>query len=338
MFGDIGNRSKGSFDAAFGPVIIGTHGEERKAAPVQSFEHVGILAHPLRTGTAPIAQAVAQALQAKGIETWVRTAWDASRAQPLIEGSDLVIAIGGDGAMLRAARLCAPANVPTLGINAGHLGFLTEVSPDDWEESLDMVLAGDYWIEQRMMLRCEIRRADVLFGHSDALNDVVISRGAVVRSIRLDAHIDGGWATTYHGDGLIIATPTGSTAYALAAGGPILPPELRNILVVPVAPHLTMDRPMVLAQGATVQVVVDPHTATEVVLTVDGELIASLESSDHVTIRASDHVSRFVRLRDRNYFYRSLLDRLEPRVPDPVTRAAAPKQADSSSPPRTSRL
>jgi len=293
---------------------------------VQSFQHVGILAHPLRSGTAPIAQSVAEWLQTKGIDVWLRTAWDATRAQPLVAGSDMVIAIGGDGAMLRAARVCAPANVPMLGINAGHLGFLTEVSPEDWEQSLEMVLAGDYWIEHRMMIRCEIRRGDVLFGSSDALNDVVISRGAIAKSIRLDTYIDGGWATTYHGDGLIVATPTGSTAYALAVDGPILPPELKNILVVPVAPHLSMDRPMVLAQGATIQVVVDPHTATEVVLTVDGELIASLESSDNVTIRASEHVSRFVRLRDHNYFYRSLLDRLEPRVP-----ARAPNQAISGS-------
>ncbi len=108
--------------------------------------------------------------------------------------------------------------------------------------------------------------------------------------------------------------PTGSTAYALAVGGPILPPELKNILVVPVAPHLSMERPMVLAQGATVEVVIEPHPVTEVVLTVDGELLAGLESSDLVVIQASDSTSRFVRLRDRNYFYRSLLDRLEPRV------------------------
>ncbi|NDJ76229.1 MAG: NAD(+)/NADH kinase, partial [Chloroflexi bacterium] len=121
--------------------------------------------------------------------------------------------------------------------------------------------------------------------------------------------------TTYHGDGLIIATPTGSTAYALAVGGPILPPELKNILVVPIAPHLSMERPIVLAQGATVRVVIEPSTQAEVVLTVDGELVASLEAADQVVIRASDRVSRFVRLRDRNYFYRSLLDRLEPRVP-----------------------
>lgn len=282
---------------------------------MDTFRRVGILAHPLRPGTAPIAQEVARSLEAHGVGPWVRTAWDVARAQPLVRGSDLVIAIGGDGAMLRAARICAPENVPVLGINTGTLGFLTEVSPEDWERSLEALLAGRYWIEERMMIRCEVWRSGELVAYSDALNDVVISRGAIAKSILLETYIDGGWATTYHGDGVIIATPTGSTAYALAVGGPILPPELKNILVVPVAPHLSMDRPMVLAQGATVQVVVEPHTLSEVVLTVDGEILASMQSADEAVIRASESVSRFVRLRDRNYFYRSLLDRLEPRVP-----------------------
>jgi NAD+ kinase len=143
----------------------------------------------------------------------------------------------------------------------------------------------------------------------------VVSRGAIAKLVRLEAYIDGGWATTYYCDGLIIATPTGSTAYALAVGGPILPPELKNILLAPVAPHLSMDRPMVLSQGATVEVVVEPHTLIEVTITVDGEMVADLQAADRVIVRSSDHVSRFVRLRERNYFYRSLLDRLEPRVP-----------------------
>ena len=296
----------------------------------QTFRQIGILAHPFRPGTAPVAQDVAQSLEARGIEHWIRTAWDASLAQPLVQGADLVVAIGGDGAMLRAARLCAPENVPVLGINTGRLGFLTEINPEDWERSLEKLLEGDYWIEQRMMIRCEARRGEVLLGHSDALNDVVISRGAIAKSIQLDTYIDGGWATTYHCDGLIVSTPTGSTAYALAVGGPILPPELKNILVVPVAPHLSMDRPMVLSQGATVEVVIDPQTVADVALTVDGEWLANLEPSDQVVIRASDRISRFARLRERNYFYRSLLDRLEPRVPSRASRNRVGDLTESS--------
>jgi NAD+ kinase len=282
---------------------------------VSAFQRIGILAHPFRSGTAPVAQEIARSLEAHGIETWLRTAWDTTRALPQVHGSDLVIAIGGDGAMLRAARICAPDNVPVLGINTGHLGFLTEITPQNWERRLESLLQGHYWIEERMMIRCEVQRGGIVFDHGDALNDVVISRGAIAKAVRLETYIDGGWATTYHCDGLIIATPTGSTAYALAVGGPILPPELKNILVTPVAPHLSMDRPMVLSQGATIEVTVDPGTTAEIVLTVDGELLASMEPSDQVVVRASDRISRFVRLRERNYFYRSLLDRLEPRVP-----------------------
>ncbi len=296
-----------------------------------NFRRIGILAHPLRPATAPLAQTVARALEARGVEAWMRTAWNATRARPLVHGSDLVIAIGGDGAMLRAARVCAPENVPVLGINTGYLGFLTEMQPRDWEQHLDELLTGHYWIEERMMIHCEVWRGETPLHASEALNDVVISRGAIAKSIQLEMYIDGGWTTTYHCDGLIIATPTGSTAYALAAGGPILPPELKNILVVPVAPHLSMDRPMVLSQGAQVTVGVEPHTHSEVVLTVDGELLSSMESSDRVVVRASESMSRFVRLRDRNYFYRSLLDRLEPRLP---SRVRKPLSADD--PPQTS--
>src|SRR5262249_30744762 len=158
----------------------------------------------------------------RAIETWSRTTWEKDAVAPLIQGSDLVIAIGGDGAMLRAARVCAAAKVPVFGINTGHLGFLTETSPAGWEHSLEYLLRGDYWIEERMMLRAEAWRADELLvrsGAPDALNDVVISRGASARSILLELYIDDGWATTYNADGLIISTPTGSTAYALAVGG-----------------------------------------------------------------------------------------------------------------------
>ncbi|NLF75928.1 MAG: NAD(+)/NADH kinase [Chloroflexi bacterium] len=296
---------------------------------MKTFQTIGILAHPLRPGTVPIAQDVTRSLEDHHITTWMRTVWDTPHVQPLVRDSDLVVAIGGDGAMLRAARVCAPERVPVFGINTGYLGFLTEINPEEWEASLKTLLAGEYWIEERMMIRYEIRREGAILGANDALNDVVVSRGAIARSVRLETYIDGGWATTYHGDGLIIATPTGSTAYALAVGGPILPPELKNILVTPVAPHLSMDRPMVLSQGATITVVVEPGALAEVFLTVDGELIASLEPSDHVVVRASDRITQFVRLRERNYFYRSLLDRLEPRVPPHANRLPVGNSADS---------
>lgn len=254
----------------------------------------------------------------RGLDVWQYGQWDEADVEGQIADTDMVVAIGGDGAMLRGARVCAPHGVPLLGVNMGHLGFLTEIRrPEDWEATLEPVLAGNYWIEQRMMIAVTARHNDTVIEQSDALNDVVISRGAVTRLIRLETYIDHDWTTTYNADALIIATATGSTAYALATGGPILPPELRNILVVPVAPHLSLERPIVLPEGAVIEVVVTPDSQAEIVLAADGIQMCDLNSGDRVSVQASSHVSRFVRLRERNYFYRSLLDRLEPRAPEP---------------------
>ncbi len=271
------------------------------------FKRVGILGHPLRPDTGQVCDQIAQSLRARNIDFWERIHWTPEDINPLIAGTDLVIAIGGDGAMLRAARLFAKAKVPVLGINTGHLGFLTETNPKTWDTTLDALVEGKYWIEERMMIRAEAWRNSELLSSDDALNDAVISRGSIARSVLLETYIDDAWATTYDADGLVIATPTGSTAYALAVGGPILPPEL--------AAHLSFDRPLVLSEGSTVEVMVSPETVADVVLNIDGEGVANLQSNDTVAVRASEHVSRFIRLRDRNYFYRSILDRMEPRLP-----------------------
>lgn len=282
---------------------------------MKPLQRVGVLAHPFRTSTAPIAEQVASSLRARGLETWVRTAWDAANARPLVENSDMVVAIGGDGAMLRTARVCSVFGVPIFGINAGHLGFLAEATVKEWPLALERILNGEYWIENRMMLHCEVWSGEQLTSQGEALNDVVISRGAIARPVQLETYINDTWTTTYNADGLIVATPTGSTAYALAVGGPILPPQLHNILVVPVAPHLSMERSLVLAEDSLIKAVVAPHTyEAEVVVTVDGELIGSMKVEDTILIRASQQVSSFIRLREQGYFFRSILDRLEPRL------------------------
>src|SRR6185295_18927259 len=152
-----------------------------------------------------------------------------------------------------------------------------------------------------MMIQAALLRDEQVIASGDALNDIVI-RGAEGRMTWLETYIDKHWTTTYSADALIIATATGSTAYALAAGGPILPPELRNMLLVPVAPHLSLDRPIVLPEGSTVEVVVSPEFQTETVLAIDGELLTDLQPGDRVLTQASQHVSRFIRLRERMYF------------------------------------
>lgn len=281
-----------------------------------TLKRVGVLAHPLRPFTFPVAEAIQNFLRGKGIETWLYTRWEEDEVGESVKASDMVVAIGGDGAMLRAARVSAQYGVPVLGVNMGKLGFLTEISgPTTWEPSLEIVLSGQYWVEERMLIHATLTRDDQTIAAGDALNDIVISRGVASRTIWLETYIDGDWTTTYNADALIIATATGSTAYALACGGPILPPELRNILIVPVAPHLSMERPIVLSEGSTVEVVAAMDNATEIMLTVDGGILGEVLPGDLIRIQASQHVSRFVRLRERNYFYRSLLDRLEPRLP-----------------------
>ncbi len=275
-----------------------------------------MLAHPSRPDTHPIAREIAKILCDRDIDNWVYTVWNEATVKQDVAAADIVMAIGGDGAMLRAGRVCAEHGVPVLGINMGWLGFLTEIEkPAHCPNGLDQLLTGDYWIENRMMLQAtllEDKSREI--GCFHALNDVLISGSVFGRMVQLAAYIDKHWATTYNADALILSTPTGSTAYALATGGPILPPELRNILMVPMAPHLSMNRPIVLSRGAVVDIEPTQENRHPVVLTVDGKVEAELRENQHVRITSAEPVSRFVRLRERNYFYRSLLDRMEPRV------------------------
>ena len=279
-------------------------------------KRIGVLAHPSRPDTHPVARDIAKTLCARDIDHWVHTAWDENSVKAAVAAADIVMAIGGDGAMLRAGRACAEQGVPVLGVNMGWLGFLTEIEkPEDCASALEQVLAGDYWIERRMMLQATLlEERKKVIGCYRALNDVVISGSVFGRMVQIAAYIDKHWATTYNADALIVSTPTGSSAYALATGGPILPPELRNILMVPMAPHLSMERPIVLARGAVVDIEPTPENRHPVVLNVDGTVTAELRGNQHIRITSAEPESRFVRLRDRNYFYRSLLDRMEPRI------------------------
>jgi NAD+ kinase len=243
-----------------------------------------------------------------GASAWVSSSWDAGTITDQLDQLDILITLGGDGSMLRAARLAARQAIPILGINMGRLGFLAEVQPAEWPNRIQQTLAGDYWVETRMMVHAEHCQQGQVVNAYEALNEIVISRGQLARVVRLHTYIDGSFLTTYTADGLIISTPTGSTAYALAAGGPILPPELENFLLIALAPHLSLERPMVLSKGVTVRVQISTdHTA---VLTVDGQFEIELTNGDEVLIQASPWVGRFIRLHEKNYFYRTLMERM----------------------------
>lgn len=222
---------------------------------------------------------------------------------------DLLIALGGDGTMLRSGHLCAPNGLPILGINLGRLGFLIEVGRDDWKKALDKLLRGECWLEDRMMLQAEHLREENILGRWDVLNECVVGRGAVMRSVRIRADVDGRHMTTYVADALIAATATGSTAYALAAGGPIMPPELRNILLVPVAPHLSVDRAVILHEGSTVLITI--HSDHDAILSVDGQPAVHMRDGDQVRVMAGVHAAKFVRFQEPDYFYRNLTSRMQ---------------------------
>jgi NAD+ kinase len=190
------------------------------------------------------------------------------------------------------------------------VSFLAEISPDDWRAPLAQIMAGNYWLEERMVLDvCVAHGGEPPVNHHYlALNDVVISRGGLARMVTIQTWVDEGYLTTYRADGVIVSTPTGSTGYALAAGGPILPPELKNILLIPICAHLSLDRPVVLAEGATVTL--QAYADYAPILTVDGQFEITLAEGDQVEVRASQHVSHFVHMQDRTYFYRTLMERL----------------------------
>jgi NAD+ kinase len=247
----------------------------------------------LRNGPSGVKETVSGSLQDAGLAEQVKTG-----------KFDLVIALGGDGTMLRAGHLCAPCGTPILGINLGRFGFLTEIQRGEWGNRLEQLLQGDYRIEERMLLQAEHFRGEKSLGSWLVVNEVVICRGQFVRPIRVKACVDGYQIATYVADGIIAATATGSTAYALAAGGPIMPPELRNILIIPVAPHLSMDRAIILSEGACVELTA--YTDHEAVMSVDGHPPLPLLDGDCVQVSASDHGIHFVRFQDPGYFYRNI--------------------------------
>lgn len=273
----------------------------------------GLLHHPKLPESLVLAREMAHYLEERGVTPWLCSAWDEDEVVRCVGDFDLLITLGGDGTILRAARITAEYSVPILGLNLGRVGFLAEMEIGDWPEKLALVLGDKYWLEERMMLQAELwrqgkREPGSTSWAGEALNEFVVGRGTLARIVRLDTYIDGEYLTTYAADGLIVATATGSTAYALAVGGPILPPELKNILLIPIAPHLCLDRAVVLSQGARVEVQVS--TDHRAILTIDGQFDVELKDADKVVITASPHACYFIRTQDRAYFYRTLLERL----------------------------
>ncbi|MGB3716371.1 MAG: NAD(+)/NADH kinase [Candidatus Promineifilaceae bacterium] len=244
----------------------------------------------------------------KDIDVWMGETSQRAELEQIIDGLDLIVVLGGDGTTLLGARIAAPYEVPIFGVNLGRVGFLSEATPTAWQGKLDSVIRGEFWIEKRLMLYATITRDDRPIAALSALNDIVVSRGSMVRVVRFQLFVDGDHVITYTADGLIAATPTGSTAYSMAAGGPLLPPRLQNFLVLPVAPHLSFERPIVFHQEAKIKIRVEMEH--EAIAAADGQDAITLQSGDEVTIGKHSCESHFARVDGPSYFYHRLMQHL----------------------------
>lgn len=269
--------------------------------------YIGILHHPRKPDSFPLAEAIANWLNEREHRTWQASNWDAEEVHRLTSECDLLVVLGGDGSILRAARFAVPYDTPIVGVNLGRIGFLSEAERDNWPDVLTQVLAGNHWIESRLMLQGHLYRQGEKIASYMALNDLVIA-GTRSRVVRLELQVDGEPITMYTADGLITATPTGSTAYSMAAGGPLLPPQLRNFLLLPVAPYLSLDRALVLHEEAELRIKV--NTDHEAHLMADGQEFVPLQDHDEIVIHKHQHEGRFARVSSPSYFYRRLLQRL----------------------------
>lgn len=203
--------------------------------------------------------------------------------------ADLMIAIGGDGTMLYAGNLTLDSDVPLLGINRGRLGFLADVSPDEMLSSVDHILNGNYTTESRLLLDAQLQKANGKTITATAFNDVVLQRRETGRMVDFETSVAGQFVNTHSGDGLIVATPTGSTAYALSCGGPIIEPQLDAIVVVPICPHTLTDRPIVIAADQPIEIRVLEREDTQGEVAIDGRSIGAIRPDDSLTINAAEN-------------------------------------------------
>ncbi len=232
----------------------------------------------------------------------------------LVEGAeahpdiDFALVLGGDGTMLLAARHFAPKGIPLFGINLGKFGFLTQATADEATGATEKVLADEYSVEERMMMTCRLRHDGQTLHETVALNDTVISRTALSRLLSIDLSVDGRWVNTYRADGLIVATPVGSTAHSLAASGPILTPNLNAFVIAPICPHTLSNRPIVMSESVCIELC--PRDYSEhPALTVDGQIYRPLGEGDVVEIRKAPHPLKLIRTGERTFF-ETLRDKL----------------------------
>ena len=269
---------------------------------------IGIIGKTNKKEVFAIAEELSRWLAERKVEVYVEEEIGKKIGHPnpvsralLPEVSDVVLVFGGDGTFLDVARLVCRSNIPILGVNLGGLGFLTEITMDELYPVVENIISGEFVTEKREMLSASLYRGSNRMGDYFVLNDVVICKGAIARVIDLEMYINGSNVTSYRADGLILSTPTGSTAYSLSAGGPIVYPTLPLTIITPISPHTLTNRPLVVSNESTIRVKVLTETS-DIYLTLDGQLGVNLEKDDEIEVRKSDNSVKLIRSPFRDYF------------------------------------
>ena len=268
---------------------------------------VGIVANVEKENIAEFAAALKKWLEDRKIKVFLEANIAAAvgksggfKMEDLASHVDLIAVLGGDGTMLRTARYVAHGDVPIVGINMGTFGYLTEVNLNESYAALELILKGDFLTEKRMMLDVKVRRGNKIIGSGIVLNDVVINRGNLSRIVELETTIDGHYLTTYKSDGLIISTPTGSTAYSLSAGGPIVFPGKDLIIINPICPHTLTNRPIIFPEKSDLQIVLRSKESGATI-TLDGQESYRIRAGDVMIVRKSKFVTRLILSPHRSY-------------------------------------
>jgi NAD+ kinase len=268
---------------------------------------IGIIAKP-RPEAKPVLEELLTWVAARGIDPILDVdtasivgATSTCRKSDVPLAADLIVVLGGDGTLLSVARLVEGKDVPILGVNLGSLGFLTEITIAELFPTLEDVLADHYSVSERVMLNCRVHRQGERIAQAVVLNDVVINKGALARIIEMETYVDGVYVNTFRADGLIIATPTGSTAYSLAAGGPILYPNLEALVINPICPFTLTNRPLVIPDTVKIEVILVKENE-DVLVTLDGQMGFALRYRDVVEIRKAETRLRLIKCSRKNYF------------------------------------
>ncbi|MGH8471444.1 MAG: NAD(+) kinase [Gammaproteobacteria bacterium] len=274
------------------------------------FRRIGLVAKPRDARVAATLRVLIDLLTRFEIEigldehcvTLLEDGGSASQATPVGDDCDLVIAVGGDGTLLRAAHLISSYDVRLLGVNMGHLGFLADIPPEEVEELLSAILQGDFVEEKRLILRSTVLRGGQPMERRDAINDVVVHKWGIARLITLDTSVDGDFVHSQRSDGIIVSTPTGSTAYALSCGGPIVHPSLDALVIVPLCPHSLSNRPLVVGGDSRIEIEIKTSEADQARLICDGEIGEVLRPGDRVLIEKGQGRVRLVHPAGHDHF------------------------------------